>query len=181
MPFAMKPADAFLIDVSGVEDVERERLKLTFENGKVLLFKVQRSGKKGVQPWLLLDHGDVAGPGFGDARELIKQLSRTFYLDKVARTLTRRALDRLRRLWNSDYHVSFEGWTQERVEKELMVELFIGHESKPSSLCSGRSLEISYGTQYSNPTYRTVPWGYVRSIETYVIPPTAAVSVANVT
>lgn len=180
MPFILKPAEAFTIDFSRLEDVENERLMITFSHGETLLFKAQPAGNDYVHPWLLLDQDETVNSGVNDGRKLVKQLSSNFYLDNVARSSARRTIDWIRRRFDSRYYIPFKGWTRQQVEQELRIELHVGNDSKPSSLCLGRLLQIEYGTQYSNPAYTTVPWGYVVSFKNYTVSPQAVSAVTIV-
>lgn len=158
------PTDAFTIDTSSVQDIERERMVVTFQNGRKLHFAAQRTK----QEWLLLDRNMV-----GDAHGLVDVLARRFYDERVKRSPGRRLVDWLKSLIDPHFHPSFSGWKYQDVARELRVELHAGNEIVPSSLCVGRLLQITYGTEYSTPAHQTVPWGVVKSIEDFAVQPTA--------
>lgn len=176
MPFKLQPAEAYTVDISEVTDIERERLKVTFENGKELYFSVSSFGNASY-PLLELDHskGIMAGPGDGD--ELLDYLAQLFYADNIARSKLQHIGDWFLRTF-ARRHRPHPDWTLRTVKEQLLVELFGGIERRPSNLCVGRVLEVTYGTQYSNPVPYTILWGDVTSVESYVIPPRAVI-VAN--
>lgn len=171
MPFVLQPANAYTIDITGIIDVERERLKVTFEDGRELLFAVAESANA-TYPLLRLDSGTGAGANRGDAGKLIKHFAELFYKKNVARSATQRMKESFRRTFTGR-RPSYAGWTYDRVQSSMIIELFGGTDAKPSSLCVGRLLVVSYGTEYSNPIKDVVPWGRVASIESYVVQPRA--------
>jgi len=167
MPIEIVPVKAHRIDLSNVEDVDRERLKITFENGEELFFRVDL---RHAIPGLLLDAEQ------GNGRKLIETTSALFYHERVLRSRSQRFQDWRRKLVKPSYRLSFNGWTMEKVIDSIEVELDVGSDDYPNTLGIGKSLQVIYGTYYSDPYKVFTSWGKVVAIESITLP---AISLAE--
>lgn len=144
MVFQLVPAEAHRIDVSGVEDVERERLLVKFAHGRELYFAVDLSG--GLQyPRLVLD------PELGHGRKLYKVLARRFWGEHTFKPWPIRLLSAL-----AGRRDAYAGWTFQQLLENFEVTLETGRPMTThhfyTTLGLGSVLEVSYSTRTSHPT-----------------------------
>lgn len=164
MSIKMKPVAAFVVDVSGVQDIERERLKVTFENGRTLFFAVAVSSPK--YPQLVLDRIS----SLGDENELVDYFAEKFYRDY---SWWDRLSNKVRHFFDLRGYASSKDLTYRQVHDQLRIELFMGNDLRASPLCVGHLLKVIYMTGSSNPRHQSVSWGLVQSIDEYTIQPTS--------
>lgn len=138
MTISLVPVDLVRVDLSDVEDVERERLIICFEGGAELAFRIDLSG-----PWLVLDPTHRHKGGGCEGEKLLKKCVDRFYEDHVVRPWHKRLADLLlgRKALNSN-------WPYQRVWDEIRVEVAMGNEAQPSAIVLGYHLEVDYGTRY---------------------------------
>jgi len=179
MPFRQIPITSTYIDVSEIEDLERERLKVTFNNGNSLLFRVDiRYGR--AAPRLLVDVGEAGSPSYFTARNLRAELFDQFRRDRYDRTWANRAVDSLHKLFNSDFRPRYDGWSVSRLFEEFFVELPLGDQYRACGLVVGQTLQLHYGTYFSDPaSYYLSSWGIVTEVESIVLQPTSFRTVAR--
>ena len=170
MPFELVPNDACHIDVTKVKDVERERLKVTFQNGHILYFGVDPSSWSG-RPRLLVDYGDEYGHGFEHARALRKEQFEHFRTAKYDRSWFKRCVDQIHKFYVPNFRWRFDGWSVEKLFDEFVIELYVGNEYKSCGLAKGHVLELTCGTLRGTVLPVYMRWGSVTSIESVTLEP----------
>ncbi len=166
MPFSLVPVEAYRVDISGVEDVQRERLSVTFEDGTVLLFGLMTRGPIGeYSPRLVLDYAaNRAG------KELQKKLVRRFYDEYVKPTLGLLS-------WLRGEKSPYRGWSWEKLHDRVEVTFKMGRDGGggpwyAGHLQVGQALELQFGTRTSDKLRHDLyNLGVVKEIGTFVIPP----------
>ena len=172
MTISLKPVEATYVDLSAVEDVERERLRITFESGKQLSLKVDlRYGARA--PRLIVD---FANDPDGVAENLRHHLSEQFYCNRVYRKFTKRVIDAVALFFDGHYYIPLRGWTYAGVREKLEIVVDGGGKRRSSSLAVGNYLHVKYAVPDANLQDEGLGnLGTIKSIESFMLEPTSLV------
>ena len=167
MAIKLRPVEAHVIDLSEVEDIDREQLKVTFEDGSVLYFGIGTSYQ--TRSYLVMKRGWPVDRDTREVRKLVKQFTKSFWRQRMTFSVWQRSVNWLRELLDDHYHRPTKDWTYDRLERELEVLLPLGNERNPSALRIGSFLYLEYGVRDWTPETGYAPFGTVVSIDAYTV------------
>jgi len=177
MTITFKSVDATYVDLSAVEDVERERLLVSFGNDKQLMLRIDLRHTARA-PRLVVDY-DIKGTNIGlwpTTYALRNLLTDQYYTQRVHRSTAKKFADWLSRLMKPSWPAPFTGWTYDRVWKELEIVVDPGSKQRQSPLVVGDYLRVEYGVGDYDPIKEGLGnLGRIVSIESVMIEPTSLV------
>ena len=168
MAIKLKPVESHVIDLREVEDIDREQLKVTFEDGSVLYFGIGTPDQ--TRGHLVLKRGGPAERDTREVRKLVKEFTQSYWQRRMELSVWQRSVNWLHELLDEHYHRPTKDWTYDRLKRELEVLLPLGSVYKPTNLRVGGLLYLEYGVRYRTKETGYAPFGTVVSIDAYTVP-----------